>query len=105
MITSVIAILITPAETLSEIIVVIGLSDVVAVVAVVCVLIGIRVLISGRIAVLPCGLSGLISLRISIVHCLPKRVRAVLVGLVVAATAIVAIDGSCVVIRIVVIVP
>ena len=100
MITAAIAIFIATAETLAEVVVVVVLANVIAVIAIVSVLIGVGILVTRRPAILPRCLSRLVTLSVSIVHGLAKRVRAVLISFVVTAAAVVTIDRRCVVIRI-----
>jgi len=88
------SVFIPATEALAEVVVVVGLSYIIAAIAVVRVPIGIRVLIVGPPAILTVGLPRLEAFLITIVHCLPKQIYAVLICLVVAAAKIVTI-GRC----------
>ncbi len=91
---AVIAVFITAAEALAEVVAVVALVYVVATISVVRVLISIRVLIAGLPAILPVRLSRAKALRVAVVDGLPKQVRPVLIRLVVvAATRVPIIRG------------
>ena len=97
---AVIAILIASTESLAEVIVVVVSLNVITVVAVVRVLIGVRTPVIGTPAILAVCRSGVKSFLVTVVHRLAKRVRAILIRLVVVAATLVAIDRSCVEVRI-----
>ena len=104
MVVATIPVLIAPTKAFAEIVVVLVLVDVVAVIAVVRVLIGVRILVVGPPPVLAVRLSGAEAFLVAVIHGLPERVRAVLIDLVVAASPLVAIDGSGVVVRIAIVI-
>ena len=99
-IAAVIAILIASTESLAEVIVVVVSLNVITVVAVVRVLIAVRTPVIGTPAIFAVCRSGVKSFLVTVVHRLAKRVRAILIRLVVVAATLVAIDRSCVEVRI-----
>jgi hypothetical protein len=89
-----IAIIITAPEALAEIVVVGVLVDIIAGVAIVRVLVGEGVLITGTPPVHPVRLPGLEAFRITIVHGLPEQVCAILIYLIIGARTKVSISRS-----------
>ena len=104
MIPAVVAIFIATTEALAEVIVIIVLGNVIATIPVVRVLIGIGVLVVGAPPILTIGISGEEALFITVIYGFPKHIRAVLIGFVVAATAVVTIIRRRVKVRIIVVV-
>ncbi len=104
LILAVVAVLIASTESLAEVVVVVVLRNVIAVVAVVRVLIGVRAPVVGTPAILAVCRSGLEAFLVTVVHCLAERVRAILIRLVVVAATLVAIDRSCVEVRITIVI-
>src|SRR5262249_41579531 len=88
---TVVAILIAATEALAEVIVVVGSVYIKASIAVVTILIGIRVPVAGRPAILSVCRSSAKALLVAVVHGSPEQLRAVSIRLVVATTAIVSI--------------
>ena len=101
---AVVAIFITTAEALAEIVVVVVLGDVITIIAVVRVLIGIRALVVGTPAILPVCMSGEEALLITVIHGPAKDIGAVLIRLVVMAAAVVTIIRRRVEVRITVVI-
>jgi len=85
--TAIVAIFVAATEALAEVIVVIIPLYVIAIITVVGILIGVRVLVVGLPAILPVCLSSTKAFLIAVVHGPPERLCAVLIRLVVAATA------------------
>lgn len=98
LITAVIAILIPATETFAEVVAVLLEIDVVAAIAIGRVLIGVRVLIVETPSVLTVGRARVIALLIAVVDRLPQHLRSILIGLVVAAAAIVTIVRAVIVV-------
>ena len=99
-----VAVFIAATETLAEIEVVVVLVYVIAAIAVVGVLVGIRILVAGTPPILSVGPPGAEAFLVAVVHGLPENVCTVLVDLVVVAATTVPIDGSGVVIRIMIVI-
>jgi hypothetical protein len=93
-------VLITPAEALAEVVVVVALVYVVTAIAVVRILVAIRVPIVGLPPILPVCLSRTKALLIAVVDGLPEHVRAILIGLIVRAASRVSIIRRRVEVRI-----
>lgn len=104
LISAVVAIAIPALETLTEVIVVVVPVDVVAVIAVVRVLIGIRASVVRAPTILVVCLSSAEAFLITVVHSLPEKVCAVLIGFVVAAATVVAIGRSGIEVRIAIVI-
>jgi hypothetical protein len=98
------AVLIAATEALAKVVVVVDSVYVIAVVTVVCVLIGIQVLVAAAPSILPVCLCGQEALLVTEVHGLPQDIRAVLICVVGAAATAVAIDRSRVEVRIAVVI-
>ena len=88
------AIFIAATEALAKVVVVGVLVNIIASIAVVCVLIGVGVLVAGTPAIHPVCLSRLVAFRVTVVHGLPEQVYAILICLVVDAATIVSIVRS-----------
>lgn len=101
---AVIAVVVAATEPLAEVVVVIGLIYIKAVVAEVCVLIGVRVLVIGMPAVLAVGLAGPEAFAVTVVHCLPQHIGTVLIDLIVVAAALVPVNRGRVIVGITIVV-
>jgi hypothetical protein len=99
-----VAIFITAPEALTEVVVVVVLVYVIARIAVVGVLIGIRVFVVRVPAILPVCPSGIEAFLIAVIDGLPEQIRTVFVGFVVAAATIVTIVRGRVEVRIAIVV-
>jgi hypothetical protein len=98
------AIFVAAAKAFPKIIVVVGLVDIVATVSVISVLVGERGLIVAVPAVFAVGGACAEPFLIAVVHSLSQQIRAVLIGLIICAAAVVAINRSCIEVRIVVVI-
>src|SRR5436190_464227 len=101
---TVVPVVVAAPEAFTEVIVVVGLTYVIAAIAEVCIPIGIGRSKVKRPSVLPVRLAKTEAFVIAVVHGLAEQVRAVLVRLVVTAAAVVAIDRRREKVRIVVVV-
>ncbi len=99
-IAAVVAIFIAALEALAEVVVVVLLAYVITIIAVVGILIGKRVFVVGTPAVLPVCPPGIVALLIAVIEGLPEQIRAVFVGFVIVAAAIVTIIRGRVEVRI-----
>jgi len=99
-----ISVLVATAEPLTEIVVIVSPLYVVATIAVIRILIGIRAAVIGLPTVLVVCLASPEAFLVTIVHCLAEKVRTVLIGFVVMTSAIVTIDRGRIEIRILVVV-
>jgi len=101
---AVVAVLITAAEALAKVVVVVASVQVVTVIAVVGILIGIRASVIGAPSIFAVCLTGPEAFLIAVVQGLAEQVSAVLINFVVAAIATVTINRSRIEIRITVII-
>ena len=91
---AVISVLVAAAEALAEVVVVVGLVNIGAVIAIVGVLVGVILLVIAIPLILAGGLAGAKPFSIPVVDRLAKHLRPILVGFVIIPVAIVAIAGS-----------
>ena len=99
-----ISVLVATSEPLTEIVVIVSPLYVVATIAVIRILIGIRAAVIGLPTVLVVCLASPEAFLVTIVHCLAEKVRTVLICFVVMTSAIVTIDRGGIEIRILVVV-